>query len=402
MSQRTVLYLEPKRRGTTLGCVFMALVCAAVATAAVLYEPSWLPQQPPPPEGIETAAPIVAGVAALLVVVFLIGALVNGRRWMTARRVEKLSKNPRFGQLIPDTEVAPPTSRVNVVPPLQIDIVKGQKLPKPKVRVREVTPDANVIGRRPLHIAFLRVFENQPRMRTFIEGAWREFGWVYFLRSAAAVTPAELKAAKQSGNLAAMFASSDEPLLAQVDGPPLVTKPKGRYRFTRIAATKIKVRDRYGNYPIRAVLCHGSYWKRAVDLILERVDLVVLDLSGYRPKNEGTRYELQRVIDRFPLDQVVFLADERSKRKILLQEVSTAWNNMAATSPNAFAPGRAVIVRTDYFRGTQQQGQAGQAAQVRVRLVARRSQTRRVAAMAQERCDAARARMRRATASPLG
>lgn len=246
-----------------------------------------------------------------------------------------------------------------------------------------MTADRNVIGRRPLKIAYLRLFENQPRMRTFVEGAWREFGTVYLLRGAGSVTPAEYRLAKRSGNPGRMFITSREQFSAILDAPQRVPNPKGRYIFRSIGATTIRVRDRYGSYGVRALLCHGAFWKAAIDMLLARMDLVVLDLSGFRPQNVGTGYEVQRVIDRFPIEGIVFLADQRSNGKFLAAQLQQSWSQMAAGSPNATrGPRVAMIVVTDYYARSQSQagGQGGQASNVQVRLVARRSQTRRVAA----------------------
>jgi hypothetical protein len=238
-----------------------------------------------------------------------------------------------------------------------------------------------------LRIAFLRVFENQPRMRTFIEGAWREFGYVMFLRSAAAVTPAELKAARRTNDLAAFFVSDRDRLVRELDIRSVSPNGRGRYRFNRVGPTTIRVRDRYGSYPVRPVLCHGTYWKAAVDTILEQVDLVVLDLSGYQAKNAGTRYELQRVVDRIPVERVVFLADQRSKKRFINAELQRAWSQMAPNSPNAGAGARWVLVAiTDYYRSSHQQTSSG-TDQVYVRLVSSRRQTRKLAVAAQQRID---------------
>ena len=397
LRQTTVLYLEPKRAATTVGCVLGALVFTAAGIAAVSFRDD-LTQgfgSPKTPAISESVVWIAAGVAGLLVVALLVGAIVNGRRWHTANTVKRLSEDPRLGPTFPDTTMAPLSRRSAVVPALDVRFVKPQRLRRPPVRLRRVTPQTNIIGRRPLRIAYLRVFENQPRMRTFIEGAWREFGYIYFLRSAWAVTPAELKAARRSGDLAGLFVTSRDRLVLELDERPDRPNPKGRYRFRRIGAKTIRVRDRYGSYPVRPVLCHGSYWKAAVDVLLERADLVALDLSGYTQKNAGTRYELQRVVDRVAVERVVFLADSRSKRKFLAAEVQQAWEQMAPSSPNAVNELKtAIIAVTDYYRASQQSqgppGPGGQAqtTQVRYRLVAKRRQTRRLVAMAQERVDA--------------
>ena len=90
-----------------------------------------------------------------------------------------------------------------------------------------------------------------------------------------------------------------------------------------------------GKYPVKPLLCHGSFWKAAVDLLLARVDLVVLDLTGYLPEHAGTRYELQRVIDRYPIEQVTLLAQPTSDRRFLTAQIHSAWAQMAEASPNA-------------------------------------------------------------------
>jgi hypothetical protein len=406
LRQTTVLYLEPKRAGTAVGCAVLAVILVAVAVAALAYRTdSWPAEWRPTTFTItDQAVYTVAGVAAALALLMLIGVVVNGRRWHTANVVKRLSEDPAFGSIVPDTSITSPPPTAASVRPVVVRFVKPQRLRRPRTRLRRVSQEANVIGRRPLHIAYLRVFENQPRTRTFIEGAWREFGYVYFLRSAWAVTPDELRSAKRSGDLPGMFIATPQRMQAELDSRPDQPNPKGRYRFRRIGPKTIRVRDRYGSYPVRPVLCHGTFWKQAVDVLLQRVDVVALDLSGYRPTNAGTRYELQRVLDRVPVERLIFLADRRSKRSFLANEVQRAWLQMSPSSPNAGdREHTAIVAVTDYYRTTQTTTSTGgmstgpggashgaqtQSTQVRVRLVARRRQTRRLVAMCQDRVEA--------------
>ena len=279
-----------------------------------------------------------------------------------------------------------PTVRAAVVPPLEVTFVKPGKLPKVRVKLQRVSADRNVIGRRPLQIAYLRLFENQPRIRTFVEGAWREFGYVYFLRSAASVTPGELRSARDAGDVSAMFIASRERLLAECRRRSGQVEPKGRARYSNVGHATIRIRDRYGSYPLCPLLCHGGFWKSAVDTLLERVDLVVLDLSGFRPENAGTRYELQRVVDRFPLEHVVFLVDPQSNQRFLTTQIREAWSLMAEGSPNAVTvPKQALIAVTDYFYA--ESSMQSDSSHTNTRLMARRAETRRVAAAAQDRVD---------------
>jgi hypothetical protein len=399
-SQVRVLHLEPKRAGATIGYAIMALLAVAVVVAALLYRTdSWPDQWRPQPDIPDQAPPIAAAAAGFFGLMFIGAAISNGRRWHIARVVERLSNDPQMSSLLPDKEWTPPQHRATTIPPLEVRVVRAKKLPKPQGKLRRVTADQNVLGHRPLHIAYLHLFENQPRMRTFMEGPWREFGYVYFLRSAESVTPSEYRQAKKSGDMGGLFISSRERLDAALGGPAVLGK--GRYKFKTIGPRTIKVRDRYGGYSVRALLCHGTFWKTAVDVLLDRVDLVALDLSGFLPENVGTHYELQRVLDRIPVERVVFLADQSSDKKFLTAQLQEAWSQMSATSPNAGAEAKlAMVVLTDSI-STQTHTTGGgttvgphgqvqmqsQTTQTTVSLVARRKETRRVAAMAQDRLD---------------
>jgi len=272
------------------------------------------------------------------------------------------------------------------VPPLSVDIVQGRRLPKLVEKLRPVDDGHNVVGRPPLRIAYLRLFENGPRTRTFVEGAWREFGTVIALRSAASVTPAELRQAERTGDVAHLFVDSHDALSARLAAAGRHAMPKGRHAIVGVAPTTVKVRDKYGCYPIVAVLCHGRFWKAAVDDLLGLVDLVVLDLSGYTDAHAGTHHELQRIVDRFPIERVVLLADPASNTKFLVARIQGTWATMASTSPNATpsTPRHVLLAVTDHLQQSTSTDANGNSS-TQVRLVADRKRTRQLATMAQAR-----------------
>ena len=180
---------------------------------------------------------------------------------------------------------------------------------------------------------YLRLFDNVTGTTRFLSGPWRRAGYVYLLRSATQVDVDEFESAKDSGSMAALFISTPDQLEAA-----LARQSTGRYDEPRpdgfIKKWQWMTDQERGRYPTRALLCHSSFWKSAVDLLLARVDLVALDLSGYRPEHTGTRYELQRVIDRFPIDHVMLLAETTSDRRFLTAQIGAAWAQMAEGSPN--------------------------------------------------------------------
>jgi hypothetical protein len=373
-----VLVLEPKRSAATIAYSTVTVLAVVVCASALLYHTAvWPAQWRLPGEIPPRTTSIVAVVAACLAAVWLTAAIINGRRWHIARAVQRLSADADLAKVLPDIWVSPRLARQ--VPALGWDDRRPWTVPRPP-RLRRVTATRNVVGRRPLSIVYLRTFENQPRARTFFQGAWREFGYVYLLRSAASVTPAEFRQFKRSGrNFTGLLIESEEQFAAEL-GRPLPGPSRKRWHvFKNVGPQTVWVRDWHGSYPPRTFLCHGRIWKPAVDMLLEKADLVVLDLSGMMPGNKGVRDEVQRVIDRVPIGRVIFLADRSSDRGYLHAEIGHAWSRMAPGSPNSETGSRvARLAVTDSYRQMQQQ--QGESTYIYYRLVARRWQSRRLAA----------------------
>jgi len=128
------------------------------------------------------------------------------------------------------------------------------------------------------------------------------------------------------------------------------------------------------------------FWRTAVDQLLASVDLAVVDLSGYTDAHEGTQHELQRIVDRFPIERTVLLADPSSNVKFLVDRIHVMWSAMSEGSPNSTpATGRvAILVVTDRIARSTSTNSDGSTS-TQVRLVSDRNQTRRLATLAQSR-----------------
>lgn len=404
--QRAVMRLEPSRGITAVASAVMALIGAVlvVASQVVTIEPTGQMEQGSPGAAsfdVDAAVTLaMLGFGLVFLVAGVVGVIVHSRRWRLHRRLVRLSQDPTFAGLMPATPEPVARAVSRHVPPLQVLRVQDRKLPTP-TRLSVVTPTRNVIGQAPLRIGYLRLFENLPRSRTFVEGAWREFGPVYLLRSAGSVTPKELKAV-HDGRPESVFLRTRQEVADALSGTGPTVLPKGRRVFRNLGHTTIRTRDRYGSYAPVAPLCHGATWRSAVDLVLDTVDVVVLDLSGFTPGNDGTAYELQRVVDSYPVERLLVIVDPHSDLGYLESVIRDAWGHMAPGSPNEGSTERALIMaRTDLWRvmirnnggpatpgaaasasgGAGQGGQGGQTSETR--LVADRKQTRRLAAWLQ-------------------
>ena len=217
---------------------------------------------------------------------------------------------------------------------------------------RSVNSQRNIAGQPPLQLAYLRIFDNQPRARTSLQGAWRELGYVYMLRGASSVTPRELRDLRRTRR-SDFFNHSATELQSRLQHAKTTPQRPGRRVFCDLAPKTIRTRDRYGGYPPVAVLCHGSFWREAVDELLQHVDAVCMDLSGFTRRNEGTAYELQRIVDRFPIERVLYLDGQPGRPEVSRAchhacALGCKWRRVSAQRP-ALASDATQLAKTDRY-----------------------------------------------------
>ena len=123
--------------------------------------------------------------------------------------------------LVPDLATRQPFDRP--APPQEPPLVSFIKVSRfVGVRgKRRVNRNTNVLGRPPMQIVYLRVFENRVRNRNFARGAWREFGYVHLLRSAASVSPAEARRIKAQPRLLLQRRDEVRAVLDTAEAAPL-------------------------------------------------------------------------------------------------------------------------------------------------------------------------------------
>jgi hypothetical protein len=159
-------------------------------------------------------------------------------------------------------------------------------------------PSTGRLSRRTL--LMLRVFGHTTRTEGLldrIEARWRLFGPVTMIAGPDIVgrtlDPGDfLRFA--AGDIAASFVTSREDLDRRLATLDLDADPDGRYRFDEFC-------------------CRDNTWKATVVELIDRADVVLMDLRSFVPGRAGVEFELQQLSARLPHERVVLVVDERSR-----------------------------------------------------------------------------------------
>jgi hypothetical protein len=109
---------------------------------------------------------------------------------------------------------------------------------------------------------------------------------------------------------------------------------------TKMAAESAAVGDdfRYRRY---AFQCTDAVWKIAIRRMLDRSDVVVMDLSNLGPHNLGCAYELGLLLNYVKLSRVLLLVSETTDRECLRTILAGAETHLAPDSLNRDDPDQA-------------------------------------------------------------
>jgi hypothetical protein len=108
--------------------------------------------------------------------------------------------------------------------------------------------------------------------------------------------------------------------------------------------------DSHLRYPARAIQCTDSTWVMALERLLALAHTIAIDLSGFSSARRGTTYEISRLVDEVPSEQVTMFVFDTTDVEALQQTVRRSWEEMSATSPNRRAhTGRFRIVNSRGF-----------------------------------------------------
>lgn len=92
--------------------------------------------------------------------------------------------------------------------------------------------------------------------------------------------------------------------------------------------------DPDGRHRVNEFFCHDDTWRPTMLRLAQAADVVLMDLRGFTPQNQGCRYELQQLLDFVPLERVLVLIDTDAPRDFIDGTLSTLWQTSRADSPN--------------------------------------------------------------------
>jgi hypothetical protein len=115
-----------------------------------------------------------------------------------------------------------------------------------------------------------------------------------------------------------------------------------RRRFLEVPAQAIEKVDamreaRLGvesDYPGSAFYCYDDVWKPAVSKMLDVADVILMDLRGFSAARQGCTYEIGLLLDRFPVNRLLFLIDKTTPKELLFGLIRQRWSVMDLDSPN--------------------------------------------------------------------
>ena len=172
---------------------------------------------------------------------------------------------------------------------------------------------------RPLLL--LRVFGSRSRSeRLFVEVArwWRHLGPVRLVAApdlaSATFEPDELLSFL-AGRLGDRFVDAPADLERRLAGFRDVPDPDGRYRVEKL-------------------YCRDHTWRQAVARLVERSDVVLVDLRGYTAANLGVREELSCLVETVPAGRIVLLEDDSTDEPAARAALAAAWAACSRHSPN--------------------------------------------------------------------
>ena len=93
-------------------------------------------------------------------------------------------------------------------------------------------------------------------------------------------------------------------------------------------------RDQDGRFRVNDFFCREEAWRMTLCRLVDRSEVVLMDLRRFSPRNAGCIFEINTLIGVMPADHVVFVIDNTTDESFFRQTIRNAWNQMPPGSAN--------------------------------------------------------------------
>jgi len=82
------------------------------------------------------------------------------------------------------------------------------------------------------------------------------------------------------------------------------------------------------------MFCYDNTWKLAVSEFIKHSRAILMDLRGFSEERKGCEYEIDFLLDTFPINKILFLADAKNDRSLIQKTILERWEFLRENSPN--------------------------------------------------------------------
>ncbi|MEP6956852.1 MAG: hypothetical protein ABI883_08500, partial [Chthoniobacterales bacterium] len=93
--------------------------------------------------------------------------------------------------------------------------------------------------------------------------------------------------------------------------------------------------DADGRFAMGNYFCHADTWRHLLPKLLEKDDVVLMDLRSFTRENAGCVHEVRYLVETVPSDHWLIIVDRTTDRDFLDQILRETWEALPAHSPNA-------------------------------------------------------------------
>jgi hypothetical protein len=233
---------------------------------------------------------------------------------------------------------------VKAVLPFNMDVYEQNELPElPYTYGKTVSAERNILNLKPTRILFFYNFYSSEGeySKTLTMPGWTRLGTVYYLGSPTDISMVNTFSMHIKKKVKDLLITTEEKLKERLETSTNDILPPGSKQLKSIPYFT-------GAYPEHIFLCADNIWQQAVEALMKRVDIVLVDASEYSAKRSGLNWEFQQLIDNISTTNFIILIDSYTDLSVLGEVLKTAWKNMSIHSPNNIAgPAPIKIVRLE-------------------------------------------------------